>query len=45
MNNNAEILNTITDLPLTKFILDLSLSQTPEDIKEKKLYFRKDTDW
>lgn len=35
LNNNAEILNTITDLPLTKFILDLSLSQTPEDIKEK----------
>ena len=34
LNNKSEILNDIEDLPLTKLILDLSLSDTNEEIKE-----------
>ena len=34
LSNNAEILNSIEDLPLTKLILNLSLADTNEEIKE-----------
>ena len=34
LSNNAEILNSIEELPLTKLILDLSLVDTNEEIKD-----------